>query len=512
MKTKIVTILFSFLLGGSFLFMGFNRFISPDYILKVEDEKISTQEFARLYDIYKSDLKLNDLKPQEDIVTKINYLNQLIDEIVLKKYLKSKIQLNDKSLMTILKKSLGEDQNIKNLNQTQIQTIMDNLKNEVSKEIFLKSLEAELFRNINLDSKILKEKQLEIFKLKEKQINLNEQQIYDYDANVSNYKIELIKVNLKKFVIESIINEEIINNYYEENKNLFTTNAKYSYEQIIINDTSSYKEKFEDYKNDNNIYDKFSNIEESKIIPNILKVLKKLKENEKSNIFEVGNLKYIIKLNKLDKQKIQTKEEVKNLIINNISKEEIASIDSININTINNSLIENEIIYTNDFLFNENLDYEINESNQSGSFKDDEYFIEYKISKIELADIPENNKNKLISQYTYYEEINKIDAIDIKEEDLEKINKVRVNYFTSSAKINNELLSEDQLNRLILIKNNEPIKINIKNKIYVIKQVEETLVEKEEIENLILNVFYKDLLNGIKSQYLIEVNNLKLLN
>ena len=117
MKTKIVTILFSFLLGGSFLFMGFNRFISPDYILKVEDEKISTQEFARLYDIYKSDLKLNDLKPQEDIVTKINYLNQLIDEIVLKKYLKSKIQLNDKSLMTILKKSLGEDQNIKNLNQ-----------------------------------------------------------------------------------------------------------------------------------------------------------------------------------------------------------------------------------------------------------------------------------------------------------------------------------------------------------------------------------------------------------
>ena len=48
MKTKFITIFFSCLLAASFLFMGFNRFISPDYILKIDNEtgeKVELTEF-----------------------------------------------------------------------------------------------------------------------------------------------------------------------------------------------------------------------------------------------------------------------------------------------------------------------------------------------------------------------------------------------------------------------------------------------------------------------------------
>ena len=39
MKTKFVTILFSILLAGSAIFVGFGSFVFPDYLLKIEDEK-----------------------------------------------------------------------------------------------------------------------------------------------------------------------------------------------------------------------------------------------------------------------------------------------------------------------------------------------------------------------------------------------------------------------------------------------------------------------------------------
>ena len=82
MKTKFITIFFSVLLAASFLFMGFSRFVSPDYILQIDDEKTSTQEFNRLFETHKLNSNLNNLNSQEEIVAKINYINQLINELV----------------------------------------------------------------------------------------------------------------------------------------------------------------------------------------------------------------------------------------------------------------------------------------------------------------------------------------------------------------------------------------------------------------------------------------------
>jgi len=90
MKTKIITIFFSAILAGSFLFMGFSRFITPDYILKIDNDKVTTAEFNQLFSEYKTNSNLKQLNPQAEIVAKINYIGQLINEISLKNILMKK--------------------------------------------------------------------------------------------------------------------------------------------------------------------------------------------------------------------------------------------------------------------------------------------------------------------------------------------------------------------------------------------------------------------------------------
>jgi len=101
MKTKIITIFFSAILAGSFLFMGFSRFITPDYILKIDNDKVTTAEFNQLFSEYKTNSNLKQLNPQAEIVAKINYIGQLINEISLKNILmknKTKREFSNDSL------------------------------------------------------------------------------------------------------------------------------------------------------------------------------------------------------------------------------------------------------------------------------------------------------------------------------------------------------------------------------------------------------------------------------
>ncbi|MDC1316018.1 hypothetical protein N8251_01400, partial [Alphaproteobacteria bacterium] len=156
MKTKIITIFFSAILAGSFLFMGFNRFITPDYILKIDKETVSAVEFNRLFSEYKLNSNLQELDKQGELVAKINYINQLVNELALEKYLNEKISLSEKSIMTVLKKTLGENNDISQFSTSQFQSILENLENDINKEIFINSLEVELFKNIKINEKLLK--------------------------------------------------------------------------------------------------------------------------------------------------------------------------------------------------------------------------------------------------------------------------------------------------------------------------------------------------------------------
>jgi len=310
MKTKIITIFFSAILAGSFLFMGFSRFITPDYILKIDNDKVTTAEFNQLFSEYKTNSNLKQLNPQAEIVAKINYIGQLINEISLKKYLNEKIKLNENSVMTVLKKTLGENQEISQFSTSQFQTIIENLGDEIGKEIFLNSLETELFQKIDINKKLLKEKVVKVYKIKGEEFKINSNDQLKYENEIDVFKINIKKVNLVKYIKETVINEDVINSYYKENIEIFTNPEKFSYDQIIIKQENLSSTKFEDYNNDKNLLNSFNKIEEKKILPQIYNVLNSLNEKQESDIFKVGDLNYIVKLNNIISQKIYEKKEV----------------------------------------------------------------------------------------------------------------------------------------------------------------------------------------------------------
>jgi len=514
MKTKIITIFFSALLAGSFLLMGFNKFITPEFILKIDNDKITVVEFNQLFNEYKINSNLQQLNPQQEIVAKINYIGQLINELSLKKYLKEKIRLNENSVMTVLKKTLGENQDISKFSTSKFQDTLDNLGNEINKEIFLDSLESELFKNIEINKKLLKEKIVKIYKIKNEDLNIDSESISKYENEIDTYRIEVRKVDLVKYIKETIINESIIKSFYDENINIFTKPKTFSYDQIIVkqNDLSSLK--FEDYRNDKNKINSFTKIEKQKILPQIYSKLNELNENKESGIFKIGDLNYIVKLNKINPAIIYTKQEVKLEIINKIIDDELKNIEILNLDEINNEFIKEENLYSDNFSFRENLDkdnYKIFEGQNEGNFIDKKKYYEYNIIKTSINKIPLNEKNAFINKYMNFlkQKNKKINQYDL--DDLIEIEVKNINYFLRSLEIEDEKLSEDQLEMVVLIKKEKPIKITLTNNIYILKYNKESLLNSEQIQNTIINIFYNELLNAIKSLYEIEVNNEKLL-
>ena len=514
MKTKFITIFFSSLLAASFLFMGFNRFISPDYILKIDNDAVTVEEFNQLFSNYKSGLGLQQLSPQEEIVSKINYINQLINDKSLKKYLSEKIQLNEESVMVILKKSLAENEDINAISSTQLQEVLDNLKDEISKEIFINNLEANLFRDIDIDEKLLKEKSFKVFKIKNRKLDINSAAISKYQNAIINYKINIQKIDLVKYLEETIVNEEIIKNYYDENIIDFTQAENYSYEQIIIKDKDLTSNQFVDYKNEINLFSSFTNVEEKKIIPKILVVLKNLKKNQTSDIFNIGDLNYIIKLIEKNKEKTYSISEKRNEIKEQIIQNEINNINSINLNEVNSRYIDKEIYFTDNFLFKENLmkdNYPIFENQEKGNFKDANYYYDYTITKISVDSIPVAERDIFVNKFLNFNFKKDTNIDQFTSDELLELKTIKANYFSRSIDLEGQVLTEDQMRKVILMKKNQPTKITFDNDVYILEYTNDGLIDPESIKNTVVNIFYNELLNAVKSLYEIEINNEKIL-
>ena len=292
-----------------------------------------------------------------------------------------------KFFLTVLKKTLGENQDISKFSTSKFQDTLDNLGNEINKEIFLDSLESELFKKIEINKKLLKEKIVKIYKIKNEDLNIDSESISKYENEIDTYRIEVRKVDLVKYINETIINESIIKSFYDENINIFTKPKTFSYDQIIVkqNDLSSLK--FEDYRNDKNKINSFTKIEKQKILPQIYSKLNELNENKESGIFKIGDLNYIVKLNKINPAIIYTKQEVKLEIINKIIDDELKNIEILNLDEINNEFIEEENLYSDNFSFRENLDkdnYKIFEGQNEGNFIDKKNIMNIILSKRQL--------------------------------------------------------------------------------------------------------------------------------
>ena len=67
------------------------------------------------------------------------------------------------------------------------------------------------------------------------------------------------------------------------------------------------------------------------------------------------------------------------------------------------------------------------------------------------------------------------------------------------------------MRKVILMKKNQPTKIALDNEVYILEYTDDGSIDPESIKNTVVNIFYNELLNAVKSLYEIEINNEKIL-
>ena len=90
---------------------------------------------------------------------------------------------------------------------------------------------------------------------------------------------------------------------------------------------------------------------------------------------------------------------------------------------------------------------------------------------------------------------------------MQEISTENINYFSRSLKLEDNNLTNEQLENIVLIKKDKSIKIVLEKDIYILNYLEDYLVDSKQIQNLIINIFYNELLNSIKLLYEIEINS-----
>ena len=100
---KLIIIFFSAALGISFLFIGFGSYVSTNHVIKLGNAKITTNEFNKAYDDYKVENEISNLSDDQDLYTKIQFLNEFINELAYEEFLNEKIAISENSKKIVLK-------------------------------------------------------------------------------------------------------------------------------------------------------------------------------------------------------------------------------------------------------------------------------------------------------------------------------------------------------------------------------------------------------------------------
>ena len=507
---KLVVIFFSAALGISFLFIGFGSYFGQSYLIKVGKTKITSNEFLRDFENYKVENELSNLSEEENLFTKIQFLNQFVNELVFEEYLKNKIDISETSKKVILKKTLNNNEMFNNLNEGVLQNYLKEITSSINLDIFNNSLEANKLLNLNINQSLLKEKELNIYEIINNQGTINKNYEDEYFDNYDLYKVSINEYDIKEYVLNELINQENLKDYYEENINNYTKNNNYTYEQIILEKIST--ENFESLKDKENIQFKiFENIDEKLILPQVKLELEKIKINEVSKPIEIGNKFFYIKKIDFNESFILDFEEVKEEITSEIVSFEINNFDyEENLIKLEGYLKENNF-YSNSFNFLENIpdkfDF-IAFNNFEGQTIYNEIFYDYSVINIEKDDLSEKIKNKFLISYSNYQ--NNIDS-NTNEENLEIMGTVKVNYFTDSLTIKGFLLPDEDLEKIISIKEDKLLKIVLPNEVIYLRVNSTSKIEEINIKQNIINLIYSIIIDQIKKDIEIEVNNEQLL-
>ncbi len=508
---KLIVIFFSAALGISFLFIGFGSYVSTNYVIKLGNTKVSSNEFNEDYDSYKVDNGITGLSEDQDLYAKIQFLNEFINDLAYAEYLNEKITISENSKKVILKKSLNNEELFKNLDQTTLQNTLKEIEKGIHEDIFNNSLNVPDLVREDIFEELLIQKDLEIYEIGYRNYLPSKTHAKEFFENYDIYKIEFDKYDLKKYVKEELITQEVIEKYFEENSKDFIEPKRYSYEQIITNSNDEIN--FNLLKeNPANQYQNFDDVDEKLILPKVRENLETLNYNETSLPIKIGEKYFFVKLNEIKDTKIKNLDEVKEEINKILIQNEIDNFDTSNITDQLNKYKDSSIFYSNTFNFLENIPNKyhfINFNEFDNTLINDGELIEYSVKKSQESELSIDIKSKFIESYDIFLEDN---IQSHSEEDLVKAGNVQVNYFTDSLTIKGFFLSEEDLEKVVAIKENNLLKVSLPNQIIYLKINEVSKIDPLNIKQNIVNLIYSTIINEIRNNYEIEVNNQEILN
>ena len=508
---KLIVLFFSAALGISFLFIGFGSYFGQSHVIKVGDIKITTSEFSRQYENYKIEKQLSGLSEEEELYSKIQFVNQYVNQLVFEEYLNKKIQISDNSKKVVLKKSLNNEEMFNNLDEASLQNYLKEISSGINKDIFNNSLNVQELVSMDINDSLLIEKNLTIYEIDKKQKNIQNNFTQEYLENYNFYKIIIEEYNIKTYLEDNLISEQILNDYYEENINKFTSNKEYSYEQVILDKKSS--DNFEIIKNNEDTKFKlFENIDEKLILPQIKAELEILSIDEVSKAINIGDKFFYIKKINFNDISIKKFDDVRDSIKDNILQTEISNFE---ITPDNKSIIKQYLkeyeVYSNSFNFIENIPEQFQTFNFNkfeDEFIQENFFYNYRVIEIDPEDLSNNIKNDFIASYSNFQNnIEKNHTI----EDLVEKGSIKVNYFTDSLSIKGFFIPEEDLENIITIRKDDLLKIILPNEVVYLSVNDINSIQPLEIKQNIINQIYSNIINQIKKDLEIEVNNQQLL-
>ena len=508
---KLIIIFFSAALGISFLFIGFGSYVSTNHVIKLGNAKITTNEFNEAYDNYKVENEISNLSNDQDLYSKIQFLNEFINELAYEEFLNEKIAISENSKKIILKKSLNNEELFKNLDETILQNSLKEIEKGIHADIFNNSLNAPDLVKGDIFEELLVQKDLDIYEIGIRNYLPSKSHEKEFFENYEIYKIELNNYDLKKYVEEELITSEIIVQYFEENSEEFIEPKRYTYEQIIsVNDNENDFNLLKE--NQNNQFKLFDAVDEKLILPKVKEKLDILNLNEVSSPIQIGEKYFYVKLIEAREQKIKNFDEVKEEINEMLIQNEIDNFDTNNITDQMTEYKDSFIFYSNTFNFLENIPNEfhfINFNDFNNSLIHEKKLIEYNVKNSDITELSSEIKLKFIESYDIYKEDN---IQSHSEDDLIKTGSVQVNYFTDSLTIKGFFLSEEDLENVVTIKENNLLKVSLPNEVIYLKIKEISKIDPLNIKQNIVNLIYSTIINEIKNNYEIEVNNQEILN
>ena len=507
---KIIVILFSAALGVSFLFIGFGSYLGQSYVLKVGKNKISESEFLRELDSYKLKNELNNLTDQEEIYHRIQFINQYINDLLFTSYLADKTFINDNSKKVILKKSLNNDEMFRNLDESTLQNYLKEISKGIDKDLFNNSLEPINLVNFSIKEDLLKTKQINIYEILDTDSAINYDLESEFFENYQAYQVDIEQYDLLKYINENIINEELALDYYNENSDKYSIQKKYSYEQIISNELSD--KPFDEIKNLDSIQFKdFDQIKESIIIPNIKNELAQLEIGKTSKPIQIADKYFYLKLINTTDASQKTFTEVYDEIKDELSKAEIDSITDVdNLNNIQNYQTK-LTFYSNSFNFLKFIpvDYHFLDFNSiEGLVKNNNFLYKFSVSELSPTNINQDEKNNFLTVFTQFKNQQ---IKEYTEKDLNQIGTVNINYFTDSLSIKNIFLEKENLEKAISIKKDQLVKIILPNEVLYLKLNSISQLDDQNIKQNIINLIYSKIIDQLRAETEIEVNNQLLL-